>query len=288
VTAAVLLVGATGGLGLAFVAWGLWPPRPGLAAALQLLRRPAPPRPSAAARARAALAHPLARVGLPAPRMLRDLAVLGRDPAGHLAAQATAALAGLLGAPLLAAAVTRGATATVPAVAAVVGAAGGLWLVEHQARQRAARLRADLVHTLAALLDLVTVSLAGGAGVEQALADATGIAQGWAAGRLRAALATARLTGTPPWQAFGELGTATGVPELEELAASLSLAGSEGARVRASLAARAHALRTRQTIAMQAAANAATERMALPLMVLGAAYMIFLLYPAVSALGGAL
>lgn len=277
-TGALLWWGGIGGAGLWLIGWGLWPPRARLAAGLDILARPAPIRLAGAARWRAVLAGPLARLGLPGQQTQRDLALLRTDPALHLATQVVAAMVGMLAGPLLA--VFAGASGpAVPAGLALAGAAAGGGWVEVRVRTRAGQARRELVHTLSAVLDLVTVSLAGGAGVEQALRDATTTARGWAAQRLRDALAAARLSRQPPWTTLGRLGTETGVDELEKLAAALSLAGSEGARVRTSLAARAQALRTRQTIAMVTAANAATERMALPLILLGFAFMIFILYP---------
>jgi len=61
---------------------------------------------------------------------------------------------------------------------------------------------------------------------------------------LRRALDGARLARETPWSALGRLGTELGIGELSELAASVSLAGTEGAKVRASLAAKAASLRT--------------------------------------------
>ncbi|GAA4442485.1 type II secretion system F family protein [Phytohabitans houttuyneae] len=287
-TATVVLVGAAAGLGIASIFTGLRPPRPSLSAALDRLHRPAQPATRGIDGLRVELAGLLARFGVPAQQTHKDLALLQRPPTTHLAGQATAAITGLLIAPLVTYALVRGASLAIPAGAAIAGAALGLWVVEARLRAEARRLRAELVHTLAAILDLVTISLAGGAGIEQATHDAANIAHGWAADRIRTALATSRLTRQPPWQQFHQLGVDAGIPELEELAASLTLAGNEGARIRASLAARAHALRTRQTIAMQAAANAASERMSLPLVMLGVAFMIFLLYPAVVGIGAAI
>ena len=56
----------------------------------------------------------------------------------------------------------------------------------------------------------------------------------------------AHLTRRPPWQTIGDLGEATGVTALQELSAALSLAGSEGARIKATLSARSAALSAHQ------------------------------------------
>jgi hypothetical protein len=59
----------------------------------------------------------------------------------------------------------------------------------------------------------------------------------------------------------------------------MALAGTEGARVRASLSARAAAMRQAATAEMETEAERASSRMSVPLLVLGIAYLIFLLYP---------
>ncbi|MCZ7537378.1 MAG: hypothetical protein M5T61_16690 [Acidimicrobiia bacterium] len=70
--------------------------------------------------------------------------------------------------------------------------------------------------------------------------------------------------------------------ELAELAASVSLAGSHGARIRASLAAKADTLRGHQIAETEAAAEAATERMTVPVAVLLFGFLVFIAYPAIA------
>ena len=62
----------------------------------------------------------------------------------------------------------------------------------------------------------------------------------------------------------------------------MQLAGTEGARIRASLSAKAQALRSRQMSEAEAAAAAATERMSLPVVILFAGFLLFLAFPAVA------
>jgi hypothetical protein len=66
------------------------------------------------------------------------------------------------------------------------------------------------------------------------------------------------------------------------LAASVSLAGTEGAKVRTSLAAKAGALRTHQITDAEGDATAATERMSLPVMLLFLGFLAFIAYPALT------
>ena len=94
--------------------------------------------------------------------------------------------------------------------------------------------RRDFRHALGSFLDLVVIALAGGGGVETALADAASVGEGWAFDELRHSLDAARLARDTPWSALERLGNELGVAELGELAASVGLAGcrgSQGARL---------------------------------------------------------
>jgi tight adherence protein C len=272
-----LAAGAGAGLGLALVAYGLRPPRPALAQVLEVLRRPPTPPPTGRQRLYGALAAPARRLGLPRARVREDLAVLGKDAAQHQAEQSVAVLFGALIIPVTAAAV--GFSGQVPLWLAILGGAIGFRWADASLHAQAERRRAQLRHTLALMLNLLSISLARGAGIAQALDEASGICTGWAADRLRQVLASARVLRQPPWQALGQLGEDTAVSELTELAAAMSLAGTEGARVRASLTARAAAMRAAATTDMETEAEKASSRMSAPLLVLGFAYLIFLLYP---------
>ena len=170
-----------------------------------------------------------------------------------------------------------------PAVGALLLAAAGFAFPALAAHAEAGRpRRAEFRAALAAYLDLIVISLAGGAGIEAALTYSAAAGHGWAFTRLRGALQAAQLTRRPPWQLLGQLGDDLGLSELSELAASVTLAGTEGARVRASLAAKAAGLRARQLADAETAAQAATERMSLPLVLLFAGFLLLIGYPAVA------
>ena len=126
-------------------------------------------------------------------------------------------------------------------------------------RAEAAERRAEFRHALSSFLDLVVIVLAAGGGVQSALALAASGGGGWAFDRLGDALAASRLTRETPWAALGRLGTELGVVELEELAATMSLAGTEGARVRDSLIAKAASLRTHELARAEAEAQAQAQ-----------------------------
>src|SRR5699024_1700528 len=96
--------------------------------------------------------------------------------------------------------------------------------IRDQARERSDHMR----HTVAAVCDLVVIALAGGAGVDGALSDATRTADTGAMKRLRTSLQSATLRHEPPWSALQDLGERYQVPAATELAASLRLAGADG------------------------------------------------------------
>jgi len=293
-----LLCGAGVGLGLLAIVCGLVPPRPPLAVALARLQVGAtPPRPlattpppsDAGGVAVRLVGVPLAsqarRLGL-APRWLaRDLAVLERPLERHLAEKAALALFGLLLAPAVAAALAVAGIRlplAVPAWASLALAVGGFLTPDLGIRADAARRRRDLRHALGSFLDLTVITLAGGSGVEGALTDAASVGHGFTAAQLRRALQGARLRREPPWAALGRLGQQLGVGELVELAASMELAGTEGAKVRASLAAKAASVRTHQLADAETQAQAATERMSLPVVLLFAGFLVFIGFPAIT------
>lgn len=292
---AIVLLGA--GLGAGAWALAIWafPARPPLGPVLRHLQQP----PTAAtvsprfgtveeagwaARLGRPAAPVLRRLGMPDARRFRDLVIVGRDVDNYLAEKVTLTLIGLLTPPV---AVTVLAVAgsppslPVPAVLTLGCAALGFLLPDLRLRAEAARRREDFRHALSAYLDLVVISLSGGAGIDGALSDSLTVGNGWAFTQIRRALDGAQLTRTTPWVALGRLGSELDSRELSELAASLSLAGTEGARIRTSLTARAQSLRTHLLTDADAAARAATERMGLAWGLLFLGFLIFIGYPAV-------
>lgn len=301
IIAVVLGVGT--GLGLAMLVGYAFPPRPTLAQAFAALH---PPATGMTMSARPVIAPPaagrlvpvgqplvplLVRLGLPRAGVRADLGICGRDPARHLAEQAAMALLGFLLPPAFAALVTLGGTSIswqLPVWASLILAALGLFVPDLALASEAVNRRAELRNAVSAMLDLVVISLAGGAGVEQSLRDATDDTDGWAPQALRQAVEAAHLRRRPPWQTLGELGETTGLTALTELSAALSMAGSEGARIKTTLSARSAALMTHQLTEAETAAASATERMVLPLVGLLGGFMIFLIYPAFATVFSAL
>lgn len=285
--------GALVGLGVLFVVRGLFPPRPPLAAALARLGRPsldaaATPGSSdwLSARLGAPVAEALRGLGVDFTSLRSDLAVVGRPLEAHVGAKVGVAAFGAALVPVTAALMAAGGV-VLPAVVvfwvAVAGAAAGFVVPDLLLRAEAGERREEFRRVLSAFLDLAVIVLAGGGGVQTALERAAGAGDGWAQQRLRQALDAARATRSTPWAALGDLGAELGVGELEELAASVALAGTEGARVRESLVAKAASLRAHELAAAEARASSATEAMSVPVALLALAFIAFLTFPAVMA-----
>lgn len=292
-----VLAGSGVALGLLLVVNGLRPRRQPLADALaDLLDSPAVARvphhgarTDWRARTSGRLASVLATVGIDLGDLDADLRVVGRGVEQHLVEKSTAAVAGLL-LPVVLAAVARLGGVTPPlqlvAVGSLVLAVAGFVLPDVLLRSQAAERRRDFRYALSSYLDLAHILLAAGAGVETALAYAAEAGDGWAFAELRTALHRSRLAGDSPWAAFQRLGEELDIGELREAAASLALAGTHGAHVRASLGARAEALRTRDLAEMEGEAEAATERMAVPSVLMVVGFVIFVGFPAVTEILG--
>jgi len=180
-------------------------------------------------------------------------------------------------------AATRLSPISTSLIVTLLGAAIGFATPTLKVRAAAARRRGDAQHAVSSFLNLVVVSLAGGAGVEQALSDSAHCGTGPTYRDIGYALEHARLARIPAWDTLTALGDRLGVPPLNQLAATVGLAGTEGAKVRDSLRSRAHSLTTSRLTETEAHASAATERMSLPVVALFAGFLLFLGYPAVAA-----
>ncbi|MBX7071148.1 MAG: type II secretion system F family protein [Microthrixaceae bacterium] len=287
----MVLLGAGVGLGVLLTWRALAPRPPSIDAVLAGLARPGIAIDTAAPTTR----DEFDRIGSTARRLVeslgydterhhQELELVGRTPERHAFDKLLGAVAGLLVPNLAAAAlVVMGIPAPLGLIAifSLVTAVAGFLLPDMLLRDEADKRRRAFRHTLSSYLDLVNVLLAGGAGIETALHAAADAGDGWGYQTIRAELRRARLTGQSPWDTFAQLDARLGINELAELAASVSLAGSHGARIRASLAAKADTLRGHQVAETEAAAEAATERMTVPVAVLLFGFLVFIAYPAV-------
>lgn len=186
------LAGAVLGLGLFILFRALFPARPGLAAQLTALDRAkegedAPKTPLVAPDESVSafrrnlgvrLAHFYASRGWEVRSIRADLALLGKSFEGFLATKALLAAAGLLVFPLLVgwlAVMGWGVSVNVPFWSALLVSVVFFLLPDLQIRRDAATRRRDFRHAVGAFLDLVSMNLAGGRGVPEALMMAVSV-----------------------------------------------------------------------------------------------------------------
>jgi tight adherence protein C len=284
VTAVLLGAGAGAGIWLAVAA--LWPWRPALAREVAELDA------TAVLGDDAWPATPLTdrslRLGFPGDETRADLDCLGEGIPDFLRRTVRRiALGSLIGLACGAALMLAGIANALLAVAATVaGAAFAVIVTVAATHQRAEAQRGEYRRLLAAMLDLIAISLAGGAGVETALNEAIAAGHGSAADTLRSTIAKARLRRTTPWDALADLGQRIGVTEYTQLAAAIGLAGTEGARVRDALTARADTRRGNRQAAVEAGEAETTERMSLPIVELAAGFLLFIVLAAMVTILG--
>jgi tight adherence protein C len=284
----IVLLGGGVGLGLLITGIGLWPSKPTLGSSLAPLRARAGA-PGGAAQATGwrsevgrNVADLLTLIGVRFGPIRPDLAITGKSIEWLCAEK----LLGVVGMLLI-----------VPAASAVLGLVGvdlpfqltvgamvllaaiAFFLPDRNLKEEAGKRRRSFRHATSAYLDLVAISLAGGAAAEEALRAALAHGEGWAFDRLRNALRDAQLAGTSPWEALGALGEEINVRELVELASSVSLAGTEGATIRRSLVEKAASSRNHQLAEAETESATATDRMILPLVLLLFGFILFILYP---------
>ncbi|GAA4064103.1 type II secretion system F family protein [Nonomuraea soli] len=291
-----LLGGALIGLGIFALSRFLFPARPGLAARLSAtdgLRREAAAS-SISVITREEVSPFKQRLGESIGRFYAargwemrsaraDLALLGRSWDGFLATKCLLGAGGLLSAPLVAGWISLMGwdfNLTVPVWGAILIALVFFMLPDVQLKKDAAAKRRDFRHAVGAFLDLVSMNLAGGRGVPEALMMASSIGDGWAMVRVRDALSNARIVGITPWQALGQLGEEVDLDELRDLSSALGLVAEDGAKVRHSLAARAETMRRRELAEVEGQAGERSQSMLVAQLLLCAGFLIFLSFPA--------
>lgn len=281
-----LLAGALIGTGvLVALRVAVEPPLPHLGRRLAELYEPPPGDGTEAVRARwRAWALNALRIGGPDFATLRrDLAVCDLTMERHAVVKLGFAVGGAV-VPLAVAAVWAAVDITVPlaviAAAMAAAAVAGFVVPDVVLARRAARRRRDFRYALSLFLELVVIVLAGGGGVNTALNDAASAGSGWAFATLRRTLHTARLQRRSPWAALTDLADQFGSAELRELASSVELAGTSGARVRDSLRAKAISVRDHELAESEAEALAASERMGGPMVGMFVGLILLIGYPA--------
>jgi pilus assembly protein TadC len=284
----VIAAGVLGGLGIFLVVRELIPAPARLDAALARLDSAAAPglRAPLSLRISQRLAAELPWLPVPS----ADLALLGTDRDVWIASKITCGVLGLAVPPVLVELMSLGGVGVAWQLPAIVSVACGVALFfapDVVTRVNAAERRSDFRHALTSYLDLVALERGAGAGPTESLEAAAEIGGGWAFARIAAALDTARRAGEAPWTALARLARQTGVSELADLADIAEVAGHEGARILDTLAARAASMRAQAQAAERARAGARSTTMVIPIALLGAGFLILLIFPVLDRTFGA-
>jgi tight adherence protein C len=238
-------------------------------------------------RLRGRLVDLVLRHGRDTPGLTRDLAVTGTNLEEHLAKTLTLSVIGFLG-PIAILFFFDGIGLRLPVVfgpvAGLALAAAMIVVTRQELQEQAKKRRAEFRRSLSVYLDLVAMSMQAGRGHAEALPASAAIGSSWAFTHLQDAIDGARFSGTTAWHAVGQLGERFGIRELTDLDAALTLANEDGAKVRATLVARAETLRAERIADAEAAAAQATESMRFALIVMVFAFLSYELYPSVARL----
>ena len=220
------------------------------------------------------------------PEVAADLRLMRRSLEVHAAYLAAAAVAGLVGPPLMLA-IGQGMGLLsiglwVPLALALAGAIIGPLIVHNSMRSGAVEQRNDLRYQLSSYLDVVTMLLAGNVGNEGALRQAAQAGDGRLFVELRRRILIAETSNRSLVSALAQLGDDLDLVELQQISASASLAASAGAPVAKTLAAKCATLRGALSSEQEADARVRTGKITVPLVGMSLLIMAAVVYPALN------
>ncbi len=212
----------------------------------------------------------------------QDLAIVRMSTSRFAGEKVMFALMGLFIAPLLsglAILIGIGLPVVVPVAGSLV-LAGVMWFIPtYNVIDDAKKARLEFNRALGAYIDLVALERNAGSGPRQSMEAAAAIGDSWVFRRIGEELARTRWSGITPWEAMRHLDDELGVPELNDLADIMRLSSEDGAQVYAQLRARSTSMRSAMLNAQKAQANEVSERMTLPMAILGMIFLIILIAP---------
>ena len=215
----------------------------------------------------------------PTPR--RELAILRIPIHRHYGKKVLYGLVGLVCAPVLSyllAALGFPIPILVPVLGSVALAVGLFLTPDIDVRSDARHARAEFARALGAYTDLVALERLVGSAPRQAMELAASVGDSWVFRRLAEELNRSRWAGQAPWDALHILADDLGVPDLDDLANVMRLA-EDGSELYTNLRARSSALRAAMLSEELARANAAGERLSMPMSLLGVVFMAILVLP---------
>ncbi|WP_338752162.1 type II secretion system F family protein [Janibacter alittae] len=212
----------------------------------------------------------------------RELALLRVSHSRFYGEKLLYALMGMLVPPLFTLffnAMNLGIPLFIPVLGSVVGAGAGFFLPDYNVRDEAKAARIEFSRALGAYIDFVALERNAGAGPRQAMEVAAQIGDSWVFGRLAEELARTRWSGVTPWAALHSLAEELALPELDDLADIMRLSGEEGAQVYTNLRARSASMRTSMLNAEKGKAAEMSERLYVPMSMLGVVFLALLIAP---------
>jgi Flp pilus assembly protein TadB len=147
------------------------------------------------------------------------------------------------------------------------------------ARTEATKARHEFVFALRGYYEFVALERHAGSGTNQSMENAAQVGDSWVFQRLQEELRRASLAGTMPWDALTELAEELDLPELADLGDIMRLSGEEGATVYETLRARGASIGNAILTREHEKANAAGERMTMPVSLLALIFLALLAAP---------
>jgi hypothetical protein len=174
----------------------------------------------------------------------------------------------------------------IPVLGVIVLGVGGAALPFIDLHTAAERRRRHFCHSLATYASLVSMAMAGSMGWSSALEAAASVSStDWAMDEIAQALLWSQAYHRPPWEGLDRLAERFALSDLSDLARSMAQAG-DGARIRATLETKAASLRLSETTSAEHDAQAVTQKMLLPGVLLMAGYGVLIFYPALASFTG--
>lgn len=219
----------------------------------------------------------------------RELRLLQIPAARYYGEKISYAIGGLVLGPMLSGVFTLAGWSlpiTVPIIGSLALAGVGFFIPDYNVRDEAAKARREFARALASYIDLVALERASGSGPRQALEVAAEIGQSWVFRRLSEELARTRWSGVTPWESLQELGDELGLPELSDLADIMRLSGEDGTQVWSTLRARSSGMRAAMLGYEKSRAAEVSERMTVPMSMLGVVFLALVLTPSLLRIMG--
>jgi tight adherence protein C len=231
----------------------------------------------------------VARIPRLAEVVVPDLAITATPPETFAIKVVGYGVAMALMVPLLAiGAATAGidVSLAIPVLGVIVLGVGGAALPFIDLHTAAERRRRHFCHSLATYASLVSMAMAGSMGWSSALEAAASVSStDWAMDEIAQTLLWSQAYHRPPWEGLDRLAERFALSDLSDLARSMAQAG-DGARIRATLETKAASLRLSETTAAEHDAQAVTQKMLLPGVLLMAGYGVLIFYPALASFTG--